>query len=613
MPLTYGALCALAEKHNVTITENMRAFVRAVEEEKIRAQADARPVDMVLHCPNCGLQHIDAPEEDWKRDANGRMMLGTTEVTWTNPPHRSHLCHGCGHIWRPADVPTNGVLAVKTKGENDSPITGPDRVDDTHPEASAPGLSDDVIREVFLANGFTIKEGQTDLKPYVFSAARALLTHASAATVAEASDKLDAPAQVGSAHRDLKVCLADAQRTVSTTKKALSDLVNAVRWWGTQEDGIPTEVAPSFNAAHLALGWSLSHPTDFKAAAQQSKQNNAHEWDATGERCLKCGDKDWFAGSTCSGKAAQQQAEQTVQRCTSCGGAKVPQTLLATGACDCEQAEPGADERECDAFIAAITPWLDTTLGARSKEALRSAVDMFLANRVKRAAAITGLDALDAVRDALPEFCQQDDYLLAHGASLISDSSHEIIHMDTVKRIVTAARSGQRAGAPENDPYCPRCKGHGEETAMTNNGPDAEELTIACQHCGGEGSLSEAYKGVAKLLAEEQKKYLDACGKLWFERHGDAGQRAGVAEGWKPIETAPKDGREVLLTVKLRAGIKYGRLVGHYMEGGHCIEDHPPIAGGWYFWNGARFDKAAEPTHWMPLAAAPTQQQEGGS
>lgn len=31
------------------------------------------------------------------------------------------------------------------------------------------------IREIFLANGFTIKEGQTDLKPYVYQAAYALL------------------------------------------------------------------------------------------------------------------------------------------------------------------------------------------------------------------------------------------------------------------------------------------------------------------------------------------------------------------------------------------------------------------------------------------------------
>ncbi len=53
------------------------------------------PVDMVLYCPKCGTQHIDAPDE--------------RTPDWTNPPHKSHLCHGCGHIWRPSDTPTNGV------------------------------------------------------------------------------------------------------------------------------------------------------------------------------------------------------------------------------------------------------------------------------------------------------------------------------------------------------------------------------------------------------------------------------------------------------------------------------------------------------------------------
>lgn len=95
------------------------------------------PIDMVLHCPACGLQHIDRPNEwsdekapcdppnsemhpdDW---AECDRILKAYEAEWTNPPHRSHLCLGCKHIWRPADVPTNGVKAVTTKGENDSPI-----------------------------------------------------------------------------------------------------------------------------------------------------------------------------------------------------------------------------------------------------------------------------------------------------------------------------------------------------------------------------------------------------------------------------------------------------------------------------------------------------------
>jgi len=63
-----------------------------------------RPIDILLQCPRCFLPHVDAPEP-----ANG----------WTNPPHRSHQCHGCGMIWRPADVPTNGVASIRTRGKSD--------------------------------------------------------------------------------------------------------------------------------------------------------------------------------------------------------------------------------------------------------------------------------------------------------------------------------------------------------------------------------------------------------------------------------------------------------------------------------------------------------------
>jgi hypothetical protein len=36
-------------------------------------------------------------------------------------------------------------------------------------------MTNEQIRDIFMAHGFTIKEGQTDLKPYVYDAARALL------------------------------------------------------------------------------------------------------------------------------------------------------------------------------------------------------------------------------------------------------------------------------------------------------------------------------------------------------------------------------------------------------------------------------------------------------
>ncbi|MFC5358122.1 hypothetical protein [Azospirillum himalayense] len=69
------------------------------------ALASPAPLPMLLFCPRCGLQHIDAPDET---------------AGWTNPPHRSHLCADCGCVWRPADVPTSGVLAIATSGKADN-------------------------------------------------------------------------------------------------------------------------------------------------------------------------------------------------------------------------------------------------------------------------------------------------------------------------------------------------------------------------------------------------------------------------------------------------------------------------------------------------------------
>lgn len=84
----------------------------------------AVPVDMVLHCPACGLQHIDAPDP-WVAKYGEELCKAKGFSLWTNPPHKSHLCHGCGHVWRPADVATTGVKAVSTKGKEDGPIKEP--------------------------------------------------------------------------------------------------------------------------------------------------------------------------------------------------------------------------------------------------------------------------------------------------------------------------------------------------------------------------------------------------------------------------------------------------------------------------------------------------------
>lgn len=97
--------------------------LREILREKARREGKTpTPINMVLHCPRCHAQHID--EADDAAESLRKGSLG--EPVWANPPHRSHLCHNCGCIWRPADVPTNGVEKVTTHGKNDTtPIPEP--------------------------------------------------------------------------------------------------------------------------------------------------------------------------------------------------------------------------------------------------------------------------------------------------------------------------------------------------------------------------------------------------------------------------------------------------------------------------------------------------------
>lgn len=62
------------------------------------------PIDILLFCPMCFTQHVDQPNP---------------EINWDNPPHRTHQCRSCNYLWRPSDVPTNGVSKINTAGKND--------------------------------------------------------------------------------------------------------------------------------------------------------------------------------------------------------------------------------------------------------------------------------------------------------------------------------------------------------------------------------------------------------------------------------------------------------------------------------------------------------------
>ena len=48
------------------------------------------PIPMRLCCESCGELHLDEGE-------------------FATKPHHTHACQHCGHVWRPAVVPTVGV------------------------------------------------------------------------------------------------------------------------------------------------------------------------------------------------------------------------------------------------------------------------------------------------------------------------------------------------------------------------------------------------------------------------------------------------------------------------------------------------------------------------
>lgn len=52
-----------------------------------------KPEPAILHCPECGVQHVDDGE-------------------WATRVHRTHQCQACGHEWRPCEYPTFGVAGL---------------------------------------------------------------------------------------------------------------------------------------------------------------------------------------------------------------------------------------------------------------------------------------------------------------------------------------------------------------------------------------------------------------------------------------------------------------------------------------------------------------------
>lgn len=83
-------------------------IVNLAELVRVLAPHVMSPVPMLLACPACDVKHVDEGE-------------------WATRPHRTHLCHACGSLFRPALVPTVGVAALADGST--TPVREPSTVD----------------------------------------------------------------------------------------------------------------------------------------------------------------------------------------------------------------------------------------------------------------------------------------------------------------------------------------------------------------------------------------------------------------------------------------------------------------------------------------------------
>lgn len=114
-----------------------------------------------------------------------------------------------------------------------------------------------------------------------------------------------------------------------------------------------------------------------------------------------------------------------------------------------------------------------------------------------------------------------------------------------------------------------------------------EFCRIRCHQCGATGSPSDPIREEDTIAA-------------W-------NRRAPVA-GWQPIETAPKDGTHVLVAFDNPPYSEHWTFQQRPPTVAHWFGPAPLPglrAGGWYLSVSHNDGGRIDPTHWMPLPAAP--------
>lgn len=99
---------------------------------------------------------------------------------------------------------------------------------------------------------------------------------------------------------------------------------------------------------------------------------------------------------------------------------------------------------------------------------------------------------------------------------------------------------------------CPRCLGSGSIPAMSNGGPDAHEIDVDCDHCGGTGSARDAYLKLAEFYRKASSELTQLRYYRWFNEQEkakqaeklEAAQQHAYAEGRKDEAESREPGSE---------------------------------------------------------------------
>lgn len=266
--------------------------------------AEAEPIPMLLFCPVCGAQHVDAPEVEPAQLISGGPNAGRVvpwKVTWANPPHRSHLCHACGIVWRPADVATVGVEAIETSGKADTWTKETPWIGHSRPAAQAVAADEaplDEDRIDWIANAHC--PGGTAYPVNVKNAIREALREARAAVSPATADKV--PATEEESHDD-ELAREEAyfrrwpdNGALHAEKTATADERAALmfeEWRNTYADAM--------SASDAALAWQAARASQAAAPAEAREpvlyQSRVRQND---EKC------PWTKWDNCSKEAAQE-------------------------------------------------------------------------------------------------------------------------------------------------------------------------------------------------------------------------------------------------------------------------------------------------------------------